>query len=250
MRADMAKVIVERPRHPGWGSNKPKGYRKYENRNQAEGLPRCEGMKRRWKGGTKHFNEHLGPLRRYLESQVGRPWDKVFSEISAHISRDSVVQDHVRDHVMDYVTVNVVLLDGVPCYAGGPRGWGRIGMPLHEMWGAKLFYVCPRSGLLKKVKRVPRRQRRVNPTARQLPSIRVDETHLCRFLDGAWYLVEVQRFPGPADGTQTVHDPLMNRSLTREEAVREYGAAVFGVARRLLGKREMKQYPIPIDWQR
>ena len=56
-------------------------------------------MKRRHQGHTKWLNEHLGPLRRYLDSQVGRPWDKVFSEICAHIDRSSAVQDHVRDHV-------------------------------------------------------------------------------------------------------------------------------------------------------
>ena len=60
------------------------------------------------RAGMKSLNEHLGPLRRYLSSQVGRPWDKVYAEICAHISVDSAVQDHVRDHVFDYVTVDVL----------------------------------------------------------------------------------------------------------------------------------------------
>jgi hypothetical protein len=50
-----------------------------------------------------------------LDAQVGRPWDKVFSEICAHIDRASAVQDHVRDHVAGYVVTHVLLIDGIPC---------------------------------------------------------------------------------------------------------------------------------------
>src|SRR5919202_1057601 len=110
MRSDMAKVIVERPRLRGHAWNKPKGYHRKLHRLRGEGLPVREGMKARWQGGTKMLNEHLGPLRRYLDSQVGRPWDQVFSEICAHIDRSSAVQDHVRDHVADYVAVHVILV--------------------------------------------------------------------------------------------------------------------------------------------
>src|SRR6266540_4244860 len=108
MRPDMSKVIVERPRLGSRDKGKAKG-RKRELQREGLDSRRCEGMKR-LKGGTKILNEHLGPLRRYLESQVGRPWDKVFSEICAHIDRNSPVQDHVRDHVEDYVTVHVLLI--------------------------------------------------------------------------------------------------------------------------------------------
>lgn len=103
MRPDMAKVIVERPRVGSRGKGKPKGYRKALQGLSDEGLPAREGMRRRWLGQPKALNEHLGPLRRYLDSQVGRPWGKVFSEICAHIDRSSAVQDHVRDHVEAYV---------------------------------------------------------------------------------------------------------------------------------------------------
>jgi hypothetical protein len=130
MRADMAKVIVERPRVKGWSGNKPKGYQRRMRRYGEEGPPCREGIRDRWQGGGKYLNEHLGPLRRYLDSQVGRPWDKVFSEICAHIDRNSAVQDHVRDHVAQYVCVHVLLIDGVPCAGEGGFAYGR---PLHEL---------------------------------------------------------------------------------------------------------------------
>jgi hypothetical protein len=148
MRSDMAKVIVERPRRKGWAGRKPKGDSRRLRGFGTDGPPHREGIKARWKGGTKSLNEHLGPLRRYLDSQVGRPWDKVFSEICAHINRNSAVQDHVRDHIADYVTIHVIIIEGVPC--NGEGGWN-FGKPLHQMtW--KRWYVCPRSGLLRRIK--------------------------------------------------------------------------------------------------
>src|SRR5438045_7109980 len=91
MRADMGKVLVERPRlgrrraerWPG------KGYRKRLKKYADAGAspPPREGMKDSYSFGTKSFNEHLGPLRRFLDSNVGRPWDKVYSEICKHVDR-------------------------------------------------------------------------------------------------------------------------------------------------------------------
>ena len=64
---------------------------------------------------TKFFNEHLSPLRRFLDSNVGRPWDKVYSEICRHVDRGNVVQKHILTHLFDYVVVDTVLIDGEPC---------------------------------------------------------------------------------------------------------------------------------------
>ena len=150
MRPDMAKVIVERPRIGSSMRGESKGYQRSLQRLGPEEMPYREGMKRRNLGNPKYLNEHLGPLRRYLDSQVGRPWNKVFSEICEHIDRSSAVQDHVRDHVADYVATHVILVDGVPCYGEG-RPYG---LPLGQM-GWVQWYVCPRSGLLKRVKTAP-----------------------------------------------------------------------------------------------
>lgn len=154
MRADMAKVIVERPRKKGHSWNKPKGYQRQLRRLGVDGSPSREGIKARWQGRTKDLNEHLGPLRRYLDSQVGRPWDKVFAEICACIDRASAVQDHVRDHVEAYVATHVLLIDGVPCSGEGGRNYGQ---PLHRL-RYRPWYVCPRTGLLRRVKAQERRQ--------------------------------------------------------------------------------------------
>ena len=130
MRNDMARVIVERPRIPDHKARKGRS-------RPFEDLPAHEGMRRphcrHWRG--KSLNENLQPLRRYLERQVGRPWNKVYSEISANLRVDNAVQQHVRDHLADFVAVK-------------PRrrhyGWG---MGDGTLWFQPL-YVDPVSGLL------------------------------------------------------------------------------------------------------
>jgi hypothetical protein len=70
--------------------------------------PKCIGLRRhaRERGGFKVLNENLAPLRRYLEAQVGRPWDKIYSEIAANLCVSNTVQQHVRDHIKDFVNLH------------------------------------------------------------------------------------------------------------------------------------------------
>jgi hypothetical protein len=249
MRSDMAKVIVERPRKKGWAWDKPKGYRRRLARYGDDGPPTREGIKACWQHHTKSLNEHLGPLRRYLDKQVGRPWDKVFAEICAHIDRSSAVQDHVRDHVAQYVATNVLLIDGVPC--NGEGGWN-YGRPLHEL-RYRPWYVCPRTGLLRRVKVTGRKQPQ-RPQPESPPKyIPVGETLQCRFLDGAWHLVTLKPLPTPDYHRErcTALDVLLSRpvaQLTPLEARRHHGAEVYAAARRRLARKELRQYPIPVRW--
>jgi hypothetical protein len=250
MRAEMAKVIVERPRRGSCLHGKPKGYRKLLRLQleKGEGGPIQEGMKRRCRGGTKFLNEHLGPLRRYLDSQVGRPWDKVFSEICAHLNRNSAVQDHVRDHVEDYVATHVLLIDGVPCSVGG-----RIhGEPLRALRNHG-WYVCPRTGLLKRVPAMSRKRLRRPQPEKPPRYVPVGDTMQCRFIDGAWHVVTLKPLPAPGFQRErsTAIDILLKVpiiSLTPIDARRHYGAEVYALSSRRLALKELRQYPIPMQW--
>lgn len=93
---------------------------------------------------TKRLNENLAPLRRYLEGQVGRPWRKVYAEISENLKPSSTVQQHVRDHVEDFVAVKTRTRAG-EIYVTGR--WGR-DVALRDAW--QHLYVHPRTGLLRK----------------------------------------------------------------------------------------------------
>jgi hypothetical protein len=145
MRSDMFEVIVERPRVDPWRGH-TKG-RRQEPRRQQEGSVR-EPMSRG--RGSKCLNENLAPLRRFLLSRVGRPWDAVRSEICALLTPRSAVQKHVLDHVKQMVEENAVLIDGRAHHSGGHRH-GSLIQP--SRWGG--FYVCPRTGALRLAERRP-----------------------------------------------------------------------------------------------
>jgi hypothetical protein len=243
MRPDMAKVIVERPRIGSRMRGKSKGYRRSLQRLWHEGLPAREGIKRRHQGHTKWLNEHLGPLRRYLDSQVGRPWNKVFSEICAHIDRSSAVQDHVRDHVADYVVTHVIEIDGVPCF-----GEGRLyGQPLRA-WGSD-WYVCPRSGILKGNKPRKRSSNRGHNPQEAPRFVGVSDSLQCRLIDGAWHVVSLRALPRESEG-RSEWDVVFNRPASEigaEMARKNYGALVFACGKRRLARRELAQFPIPAE---
>jgi hypothetical protein len=144
VRPDMSKVLVERPRKGGGYGGK--GYRKELQRTPVEEMRSREGIKARWRCGPKYFDDHLGPLRRFLLSNVGRPWDLVYSEICRETRDRFPVREHFLVHVYQYVEKCVILVDGVPCHG---EGFGH-GTPLRNH-GGRYLYVCPKSGLLKKV---------------------------------------------------------------------------------------------------
>jgi hypothetical protein len=240
----MAKVIVERPRYGSRDRSCAKGYvgelRRALRSPEDERLVAREGMKRR-SGGGKWLNENLAPLRRYLDSQVGRPWDRVFSEICANINVNSAVQKHIRDHLADYVVTNAVLRDGVVCFSDGT--------PLAPSWRWRgLFYICPKSGLLKRVP-PPRRRTHLRRRASAPRYVRVGDAMRCILIGGRWHLVTFRPLPlrrnSGAERDVVLDKPVAE--LSESTARKHYGAAVYAFAARALSKRELKQLPVPMD---
>ena len=123
MRSDMDKVIVERPRFGSRRSSRRKGYRKYLQSMPVEELPRNEPMLGRWRGRDKWLNDHLGPMRRFLRSNVGRPWNKVHQDLCEHVSFDNAVQSHVLDHIYDFVHKHVEVEDSSTVFMDRQRWW-------------------------------------------------------------------------------------------------------------------------------
>src|SRR5262249_35468799 len=79
LRSDMHKVVTERPRHGHRNRSQKWGGRVAED---YDGRTFVSSARRRQYGWyAKEFSDFLAPLRRYLRAQVGRPWDKVYSEI-------------------------------------------------------------------------------------------------------------------------------------------------------------------------
>jgi hypothetical protein len=226
MRADMAQVIIERPR---WGSALPsrkKGYRKALQRIGLEQLPRREPLLGRWRGRQRALNENLSPLERFLRSRVGRPWNHVHRELCSHLSFDNPVQSHLLDHIEEFVSRLVTVSErGVI-----PRhGWDR-GKPLPT--GA--MYVCPTTGLLKVVRR---RVRSRSPRC-------VVRGPLLRWLqrDGEWWEVRLAPLSDHADPGK-LWDVWFETCVSRIPATRRgtvYGMKFFAVSKRALTRQETR----------
>ncbi len=184
MREDMAQVIVERPRIKPFNSRKGR-------RQALDDLPTHEGMRRAQalRGDRKQLNENLAPLRRYLESQVGRPWNKVYAEIAARLRVDNTVQQHVRDHLRDFVAVTPRRnISGWRAPIGGGLWWQRL-------------YVDPVTGLLCRTDKLPeeraRRRARRNKVATPIERVPLSEDRELRLIDGLWYEVRLAPLPEP-----------------------------------------------------
>ena len=99
----------------------------------------------------KEFGENLNPLWRYLQKQVGRPWDAVYSEVCENMDRRSAVGAHIFQHLYDFAIParEVVFVDDKPhrlTWSGTPEPIaysGKVGQ-----FGN--FWVDPRDGILKK----------------------------------------------------------------------------------------------------
>lgn len=189
MRKDMYKVIVERPRRGG-------GYRsEMPMPVDLDDSPKQEGLKRRHRS-RKWLNENLRPLERYLASQVGRPWDKVYSEICAGIDRRNTVQQHIHQHLEDFVATRLVRVDGVLCHHGG---WSGL-RPIDSEWGPR-FFVDPDNGLLRRnrgreeARRASRQRRHRSALLRdgwhREDLRRIDAQWQLHRIGGVWYRVEV-----------------------------------------------------------
>ena len=103
MRADMPKVLVERPRLGArfrFGSRRCKYDAKTRCREGEEAPPKSMPMRF---AGSRGLNENLEPLRRFLMKQRGRPWDEVYSEIRARLAPRSAVDMHVMQHLWAFV---------------------------------------------------------------------------------------------------------------------------------------------------
>lgn len=181
----MHKVIVERPRMPrGAPRNRKTALRLNINGSAlaaADGDDYDSGPRRASSARhDKHLNENLAPLRRYLESQVGRPWDKVYSEIRGGIPNNTVGL-HVLQHVEQFVAVDAFLEDGVVCD--------------RDYWGIRPvdgMYVHPVTKLLRKTKTRPTRTTWRSPQAdEQEPDfVVIDSTHAYEKIGGLWFHTE------------------------------------------------------------
>lgn len=272
MRADMAKVIVERPRMGGaYQKGRCEDYRN-QGAMEASQDPEHWDEPGNWEKirpvgrGTerKSLNENLSPLRKFLSSCVGRPWADVYSEIRERLSPSSAVQMHIVQHLKQYVEVNTYVAEDGRIYAMPSRFSFRDSQALDEptMYRGE-FYVHPETHVLCEPPRISRTPPKVAPI-----KFEINATHQYRLIDKVWYVVTLEVIPAHlgvkpkrggfyyapdkkllgsptlAEGDlnfEKVGDIFFPKGMRDYLRVREYGFTnVRAVEKREVGKREAK----------
>lgn len=187
MRKDMGKIITERERHSSsLGSEKFGKTIRWDGWDGDYDQPkRHSGSKGRtygWEG--KEFSDVLGPLKKWLDKQVGRPWNKLYSEISEVLDKRKVTHKHVLDHLYRWVALTAFYgVDGVWHDRSG------------SSWYVPEYYVNPRTGLLcknkveTKAQRMAKWKKRQEEEKKNLKDLFLDDKH-CTKVGGIWYWVE------------------------------------------------------------
>lgn len=189
MRDDIAKKLVERPRYGGGGKYKLRSNRrKGKNPELWDSLPQKESCKKpnivNYNG--KYLSEFFPPLEGFLRKNVGRPWNKVNSELRAHLSVNSTTHKHVLDHLYrDFVELNPQWVDGVPCHSS-PGYKGKF-TPI-----AKGRWYVDAHGLLKEAKYKARYTKPKKPAR-----VAINTYEEYRQIDGVWFWVKYRNLhPG------------------------------------------------------
>ena|ERR1700736_4510532 len=165
MRRDMGRVVIERPRS-GSAHKSPK-VRDFGGRINADddydGLTRLPSSREKIYGQAtgvlqKRFTDVLGPLRRYLRKNVGRPWNKVYSEACEVLRSGGRGVEHVLDvHLLCEVERNIEM--------------DARGNPVSATHGYRVsgYYVHPKTGLLCLAKPIRRKKKTEQERADRIP---------------------------------------------------------------------------------
>jgi len=190
----------------------------------------------------KWFGEHLGPLRRWLRSTVGRKWNDVYGEACCVIKANNAVRVHIRTHMMDYVQRHTFLRDGEvwcwqfskPLPVGTLRG--------HPVWPT--FFVHPETGLLHEVPHAKKAilgreadQNRANKVRRW-----ISDRLLLLKIEGLWFACEMEplrKHSGPA-----AFDIVFKLRLAESHARDAYGRSVYCRRKRQLSRRGLRKYEL------
>lgn len=236
MRADMAKLLVERPRTGrAMARYKRKGtVREATWAEREDAQPSHASMcSKKYRWWYKDLNENLAPFWRFLGGCVGRPWAKVYAEICENVDRSSAVQAHILQHVWDRVERNPIYRDG-KVYS-----LPRFLSELREI--DRFSYYIDRLGILRRGKGLSYRQQQA--LRKDSPRYVVLSFGRIAKQDGSgnWYEVAVAEKPRGV----TVRDAWLNRDLVGESEygwtpVVEYGGKLlYAVSKRAMNSREI-----------
>lgn len=184
MRSDMKKVVVERPRSRSRQRNNKFGARlRYIPDHDYDDEPKKpRGFESYTAGSRKWFTDVLGPLAGFLRKNIGRPWDKVYSELCANLDKRKATGKHIFDHIKGMVQTK--------CFIGEDGRVWAIDWAERPVGG---MYVHPRTGLLCDTPTISKRERRREREKAEASFLYLTDTFGYRKFEGIWYRVRLQR---------------------------------------------------------
>jgi hypothetical protein len=182
----MKKVVVERPR---WGSrrrNEKFGAKlRYIPDHDYEDQPKkARGFESYGDGCGKYLTDVLSPLERFLRTNIGRPWYKVYSELCAGLDKRKATGLHIFQHLESMVER--------ACYIDES---GKVRCIHYHDLEVDGFYVHPRTGLLREAPRLSRRERkRQRLAASPVTQVTLGDNLVYQKHEEIWYRVKLERF--------------------------------------------------------
>lgn len=165
---------------------------------------------------------------RWLNTQIGRNWNAVYSDLCGMTAPNSLERLHTDKAVASVVDQNITVIEGVIHAQGGFR-------PMKLLPGN--LYV--NNGVLCRIpfKKV------VKPSI----TLRVEfigQNDAIGISGGQWFAVTfVEYTPNMFDGyDRGRYDTFLKETVGEFDAIRAYGKPVVAVAKRALSKREIKKY--------
>jgi hypothetical protein len=198
MRSDMGRVVIERPR-TGSSNKSPKILHfpgRIDEEGDYDGLTRLPSSRYRIYGFApkileKSFTDLLGPLRRYLQANLGRPWNKIYGEAKEVLKSGGWGVRHVFEtHFLGEVARDVYR-DQNGILVSRRFSYGRMPFPVTG------FYVHPKTGLLCHAPRKPWKRR---PERRDTDRIALPDGRYYVLVNGLWFIARYQEFAGPRHG--------------------------------------------------
>jgi hypothetical protein len=231
----MHKVVIERPRwNPGRGKNARRANL------PDELLPKFEGIRRphRWRKG---LTDLLGPLKRWLQSQVGRLWNDVYSEACSVIKPDSVIRAHIKTHLLQFVERHTFMLDGTVCVLDISYP-NRGVIPVTERhYGCSRFFVHPESGVLCAIPQKSRKEWLAERRTARVETFRwLDCNFALKQIAGVWFACQFRVVP--SKGRFKAYDHALGQEVGRGGLLRRDSQYLHCIAKRQLSRRELRRY--------
>ena len=197
MRRDMSKVVTEAPRRGHENPSRKWGRRlgKHEYDLDDHGPSRAPIARHHQYGWeAKEFSDVIGPLRRYLRKQVGRPWNKVWSEITSTLDSRSLTGRHIFTHVWQEVARDVSIGADGRIYEVQPWAGERLvdGLFVHPNTGLLAFTRQRgwryKGGPFVKAREAVRTFGLPSETAADIRRYRIDGERVWEHRDEGWFI--------------------------------------------------------------